>query len=291
MADADQATARVRVVAEEGARSVGEAVAGLDDTARIVTELAVTIQQLAVASTEIGAIVEAIEDIAEQTNLLALNAAIEAARAGEHGRGFAVVADEVRKLAGRAANATHDIQQRIGSIQTETDKAVQVTRAGVESITAGARTAGQAGDALQRISASVSEVSSRVRQIASATHEQTQAADRIVAAAEQMEGSKRLVDEAVQHMTRQIHSVATATARQKTEGSEVFAGMQAIARAVEEMSASTAHVSTLAGALLAQANGLHEAVAVFELGTEEAGDPADRKALAPAIRVEGPIMV
>ncbi len=165
--------------AREGERVVRETVEKIRQIARVVGESAQTIERLGASSERIGEIVQVITEIAEQTNLLALNAAIEAARAGEHGRGFAVVADEVRKLAERTAQATREIAQMIESIRSETQEAVQAIRRGSREVEEGIRLADQTGAALTQIVEGAQRVLDRVTQIAAASEEQSTTSDQI----------------------------------------------------------------------------------------------------------------
>jgi methyl-accepting chemotaxis protein len=131
-----------------------------------------TVESLGARSDQIGAIIGTIEDIADQTNLLALNAAIEAARAGEQGRGFAVVADEVRALAERTTRATREIGEMIKAIQSETKGAVTIMEGGVQEVERGTCEASKSGDALDEIQEKISQLSLQVHQIATAAEEQ-----------------------------------------------------------------------------------------------------------------------
>jgi len=149
----------------------------MEKIAETVSHSANTVRALGESSEQIGQIIQVIDDIADQTNLLALNAAIEAARAGEHGRGFAVVADEVRKLAEKTVKATKEIAEMIENIQADTGGAVASMQEGVEQVDFGKQKAEEAAMALDQIKESVETVSYEVSQIARATDEQTKATE------------------------------------------------------------------------------------------------------------------
>ena len=159
--------------AETGAKVVAQTVEVMNRIADRVNATSHTVESLGARSDQIGAIVGTIEDIADQTNLLALNAAIEAARAGEQGRGFAVVADEVRALAERTTKATREISEMIKAIQGETKGAVSAMEEGVREVQQGTEEAAKSGSALQEILNQINAVSMQVNQIATAAEEQT----------------------------------------------------------------------------------------------------------------------
>ena len=159
--------------AQNGAEVVEKTVVVMGQIAEKVQETAKTVESLGARSDQIGNIIGTIEDIADQTNLLALNAAIEAARAGEQGRGFAVVADEVRALAERTTRATREIGEMIKSIQKETKNAVTAMEQGVIQVETGTDEAAKSGAALRDILEQVNDVAMQVNQIATAAEEQT----------------------------------------------------------------------------------------------------------------------
>ena len=159
--------------ATTGANVVKATVDGMNRIAERVKDTAKTVESLGSRSDQIGEIVGTIEDIADQTNLLALNAAIEAARAGEQGRGFAVVADEVRALAERTTKATKEIAQMIKAIQHETKGAVQSMEEGVKEVGKGTEEAAKSGQALQDILNQINSVTAQINQIASSAGQQT----------------------------------------------------------------------------------------------------------------------
>ena len=170
---AAEASRQTTQSATSGSAIVQETINGMALIAERVRDTASTVEALGARSQQIGQIVGTIEDIADQTNLLALNAAIEAARAGEQGRGFAVVADEVRALAERTTKATREIGDMIKAIQKETGTAVKAMEEGVYEVEKGAETSQKSGHALQDILERINEVTMQVNQIATAAEEQT----------------------------------------------------------------------------------------------------------------------
>ena len=166
-------------IATEGGSVVSQTVNKMRDIANVVKNSADNIQKLGESSKQIGEIISVIDDIADQTNLLALNAAIEAARAGEQGRGFAVVADEVRKLAERTTEATKQIAVMIKGIQSETEAAVLAMNKGTIEVTSGIELADKAGQSLQQILNSTQEVIDMINQIAAASEEQSATSEQI----------------------------------------------------------------------------------------------------------------
>ena len=165
--------------AKDGGSVVSDTISGMQQLSDAVSSSATIISELGKSSDQIGEIVRVIEDIADQTNLLALNAAIEAARAGEQGRGFAVVADEVRKLAERTTKATKEIGDMIRQIQHDTRGAVESMQQGTTKVTSGVDLVNKTGEALARIVEMVSESADMIRQIAVASEEQSVATQQI----------------------------------------------------------------------------------------------------------------
>ncbi len=165
--------------ATSGGRIVDDTIQGMQRIATVVRESAESITKLASSADQIGEIIGVIDDIADQTNLLALNAAIEAARAGEQGRGFAVVADEVRKLAERTGKATGEITEMIKGIQKETGDAVSSMRAGIQEVDKGRELADKAGNSLNEIVTVAQRVTDMIAQMATAAAEQSSAAEQI----------------------------------------------------------------------------------------------------------------
>lgn len=185
--------------AEEGDRVVGRFAEEMKAIAEAFSASTAAVNALGERSERIGSIVKVIREIAEQTNLLALNAAIEAARAGEQGRGFAVVADEVRKLAERTAEATREIGTMVGSIQEGTRDVVSGMGSNLERIDEGVSIAGRAAQSLGKIRNGAQQVMDKISDIASATRQQQAASQELARSAEDMARSAEENSAVVEH--------------------------------------------------------------------------------------------
>src|SRR6185369_12784466 len=198
-------------ISEEGAAVIHSAATEMRKISEAVQSSSLIVEELGQQSVQITSIVKTIKEIADQTNLLALNAAIEAARAGEQGRGFAVVADEVRKLAERTSQSTTEIAGMVDKIQNGTRSAVNSMQAGVTQVSNGVELANQAGDSINRIRDGSARVSEVVNDISASIREQSAAGNKI---ADQLEGIAQMSEEsavAVQRTAdaaRQLHTLS-----------------------------------------------------------------------------------
>ena len=204
--------------ADDGERKVTEAVQQMKLVEDTVSASARVIRELGQESDKIGAIVDAISQIAEQTNLLALNAAIEAARAGEHGRGFAVVADEVRKLAEQSSTSAGEISALIGNIQEKAGQAVSVMEDGVRQVQNGAEAVNGAGSSFHEIAGMVSKVAVESKDMARVIKTLTantsvilQAIEKISAMSRDVASEAETVSAATEEQTATMHEIANAS--------------------------------------------------------------------------------
>ncbi|HUI11280.1 MAG TPA: methyl-accepting chemotaxis protein [Bacteroidota bacterium] len=216
-AEAASTARKAKEAAERGGQVVQKTVGGMRRIAEVVNGSAATVQTLGKSGDQIGEIISVIDDIADQTNLLALNAAIEAARAGEQGRGFAVVADEVRRLAERTTKATKEIAGMIRTIQSETKGAVSAMNQGTKEVTEGITLADHAGAALAEIVRISQEVTDRITGIAASSEQQSATSEEIA---------------------KNVEAIRTVTA-------ETASGEQQIARAAEDLNRLTENLQRL----------------------------------------------
>jgi phosphate/phosphite/phosphonate ABC transporter binding protein len=198
-----------------GMTSVGKAIEGMKDIKTSVENTASYVKKLGGRSEEIGKILNVIDEVTDQTTLLALNAAILAAQAGEHGKGFSVVADEIKNLAERTSVSTQEIGELIQSVQQEVADAVEAMEAGLRSVNTGFKVTGEAADALRKIVESSKQSSDMSAAIERSTTEQAQAT--------------RLVSDAMEKVLRMVGQIAKATTEQSR-------GIQLIMKATEKMS-------------------------------------------------------
>jgi methyl-accepting chemotaxis protein len=215
-------------LATNGNRTIQEAVARMNGMSETIDHLSRLVRGLGERSRQIGQIVDAITDIAGQTNLLALNAAIEAARAGEHGRGFAVVADEVRKLAEQASASAGQITQLVGTIQSEIEEAVVSMQRGTEEVAAGMAGVSEAGEAFARIRAAVLDVTGQIQEVSAASRSLTASTEKVAQAMREIAG----VTETTAARTL---DVSAATEEQLASMEEIHASAASLAGLAEEL--------------------------------------------------------
>ena len=223
--------------AQDGSSAIGEAVGKIVSVEEIVNSSTVTVDKLGQRSQEISQIVEAISGIADQTNLLALNAAIEAARAGEHGRGFAVVADEVRKLAEESQNAAKRISGIIGGIQSDTTDAVSSMQKGNTAVKEGTASVGQLKTAFDKI---------------------LEASEAVAEKAHGMSGDLKVV-------SQDTENVRTRSSKISDNSRQVASDMESVSAAAEEQSAAAEEIASASEALAQLAHGLQTAVGEFKV--------------------------
>jgi methyl-accepting chemotaxis protein len=271
-----------RETAERGALAVREAVARMSEIEQAVGQASARVSGLGQLGQRIGTVVETINDIAEQTNLLALNAAIEAARAGEHGKGFAVVADEVRKLAERSQRETRSIADLIEEVRGGTEHAVQAMVSGAERVRAGASQADEAGQALNEILAAVGNTVAEVDGIAEASgqllergREVSDALTRLSAVVEQASATAEEMTATADEVGRSIQGIAVVVDTSTLE-------LDGVASSAERMHEQMTSIEQRADQLASTASGLQTLVARFQVEdqTVEAVAPAE----APAAR-------
>ena len=289
VAQAADQTAESSQGAAEGARRAAEAAqngAGMvqntiDGMARIKSTVEAASEEISRSgerSAEIGKIVSVIQDIAAQTNLLALNAAIEAARAGEQGRGFAVVADEVRQLAERVAKATKEIADLIGGVQETVQRSVKAMEEGATEVDAGTKVAAEAGGALQQILAAVDNVNGQIEQIAAASQELKASGTEM---AEEVGSIRNVVEQntaATEQMQASAGQVSQSVAAIAGVAEENSSATEEVSASAEEMNAQVEEVTAATHSLGEMAESLQSQVAQFRLNGAHSGNGNGKQA-------------
>ncbi|MDW8105388.1 MAG: Cache 3/Cache 2 fusion domain-containing protein [Armatimonadota bacterium] len=248
-------------VAQSGGQAVRETIQTMSRIQQQASVSAERVQQLGQLGQRIGAIVETIEQIAEQTNLLALNAAIEAARAGEHGRGFAVVADEVRKLAEQAAQSTKEISELIASVRSGVEQAVQAMEETSREVEMGFSRSAEAEEALAHIVQAAQTVASEVEGL-------TAVAEQMSASVQQVLASVSAVRTAAEENVQAVQSMGAHAQRVAETITTVASVSEEAAASAQEISASAQQVTAASQELSAMAIQLQQLVRRFQLEEE-----------------------
>ncbi|MEN6356096.1 MAG: methyl-accepting chemotaxis protein [Armatimonadota bacterium] len=256
---------QVTDVANTGGKHVADTVGGMDRIKDATDKVADMVKSLGEHSQQIGAIVETIDDIAEQTNLLALNAAIEAARAGEHGKGFAVVADEVRKLAERSSKATGEIAELISNIQQMTEHAVVAMNQSSQEVAEGTQLANQAGEALSGIQEAVVGIVKQIEQISASTQQMASSSAEVVKAIENVSSVTEETTAAAQQMSASSDDVTKQIEQVAAVGQENAAAAEEVSATTEEQMASVEELTASAEELAHMSEELQELVAQFKV--------------------------
>jgi len=215
-------------IARDGGRTLEQAIDQIKRIEQSTLESTEVVTALGERSAEIGQIVDTISSISEQTNLLALNAAIEAARAGEHGRGFAVVADEVRKLAESSQEAAHQIAELIQQTRKDTDEAVAGMQAGSEEVRVGTQNIISMGESFRKIIEIVEDVSSQVQGISVAISNMANNGEEIV-------GHIRTIGTASRTAAEEAETVSAATEEQSASVMEISNASDSLAKMAMEL--------------------------------------------------------
>ncbi len=289
-------SAQVVAVAEGGSEKVQETITGMEAIRDATDTVEKVIRGLGERANEIGAIVDVIDDVADETNLLALNAAIIAAQAGEHGRAFSVVAEEIKELADRVMASTKEIGSLIRAVQYESAAATAAIERGTESVWSGVERSAQAGESLEAITRTARESGSRIAEIVHAVQEQASAASHVQALMERVRGGVEHLRNAMREqgqghevvlrgttvmrdVSQQVHRT---TEEQARGGNQIRSGVEVVRMAVEEIhqalqdqtSACQQAAQFMAG-VAERAHASHETARQMERASGELGEAAE----------------
>ncbi|MFO8058764.1 MAG: methyl-accepting chemotaxis protein [bacterium] len=231
--------------AEQGARSVSLTMEGIDKIQKTSQGVSEVITRLGSRAREIGNVLTVIEDVTEETNLLALNAAIIAAQAGEEGRGFAVVADEIKDLAERTAASTREIAELITSVQEDSQKAVERVRDGQESVTRGVELSKEAGEALSQIRESVNKALTQSRSMADAAADQTQRSEKVMNFMDSVNSLISQVAQATQEQTKTGDMITSSASNMEDITTQVKRATQEQLQGSRQVTQSIEHIAEI----------------------------------------------
>ncbi len=266
--------------AESGAAAVSKTIKGIEKIWENSRNAVEVIERLSKRAKEIGRILNVIEDVTEETNLLALNAAIIAAQAGEHGRGFAVVADEIKDLAERTQASTAEIAEQIQSVQKDATEAVTAVERGEDSAGKGVLLAEEAGEGLRKIQESAVESLEMARKISDSTREQNRKAERVLSFFESIAGMIEQIGKATQEQNRGSEQIIMAAEKMRDIATQVRKATKEQAQGSRQISQAIEHTSHIASYINNSQSEQRKAAQQALVSMESIADVATRNVLA-----------